>query len=328
MNIQSDLIIPFSIPKSRWELKPFDSLFLIGSCFSENMYQRLQSRKFDVYSNPYGILFDTLAVETALREIIHQKKYEESDLFYFNELWNSWNHHGKFSSISAQKTLEMINNEIVVSYNKLLKSKVIVITLGTSFSYYHLENNIPVANCHKVPQTSFEKRLIEIDEIKVRLQSILDLIYGLNPSVQIIFTISPVRHLRDGVMENNRSKARLIEAVHDLVSKNEQVHYFPAYEIVIDVLRDYRYYDIDYAHPNTLATNIVFDYFMNWCVSEENQLILDKLYTLQLAKNHKPIHPETLAHKKFLKANHKLALHFQEKYPEIDFSEEIKAFNF
>lgn len=326
MNIQSDLTIPFQIPKSKWCLNPFDSLFLIGSCFSENMYQRLKNRKFDVYSNPFGILFETLAVETCIREIIEKKIYTENDLFLHNELYSSWNHHSKFSDINAQRTLNLINNEIVVAHNFLCKTKNIVITLGSSFSYYHINEKKPVANCHKVSQSVFEKKLISIDIIKEKLNEIISLVKNLNPEINIIFTISPVRHLRDGVIENNRSKSRLIEAVHDIISLNKNTHYFPAYEIMIDFLRDYRYYDIDYVHPNTLATNIVFDYFLNWCFPSEERGLLEKLNALYLAKNHKPIHPNTLAHKKFIDSNIKTINDLKHRFPSVDFNEELNFF--
>ena len=323
----TDLFYNAHFNKLPINLKAFDSLFFIGSCFSNNISEKLQVRKFDIQSNPYGILFDTLSIHKAINEIIDHKMYDESDLFYHNELYGSWNHHTEFSDTSTKISLKNINKKIAEAHIFLKKTKTIIITLGSAFSYYHKENQQFVANCHKVPQKEFEKRMIHSNELSILLNEIIERINTFNPFAEVIFTISPVRHLRDGVIENNRSKAQLIEAVHYTISSNPKTHYFPSYEIVIDILRDYRFFDIDFAHPNYLATEIVFNYFMEMCVNPEDKELIVEMYKLNLAMNHRSLHPNTIAHKNFLKNHLEKSLQFAKKYPTVSFESEIAYFS-
>lgn len=301
-------------------------IMLIGSCFSENIFTYLSQRKFQVKSNPFGILFDSIAIETCIREIVNKKKYTSEDLFFFQEIYGSWHHHTSFSSTEKSMSLEMINESISQHYDYLQNLDTIIVTLGSAFSYYHIEEHRYVANCHKVPQSKFRKDLISTERIYESLENIKKLILSINSSCKIILTISPVRHLRDGVIENNRSKARLIEAVHRFVSTNENSYYFPSYEIVIDVLRDYRFFDIDFAHPNYLATDIVFDYFRTLCIEESCYEKMETFYQLYLAMNHKPRMPKTKEHRRFLEIHLSKAIAMQNENPRLDFSNEINYF--
>ncbi len=323
----TDLFYNANFSKLPFKLKAFDSLFFIGSCFSNNISEKLLNRKFDILSNPYGILFDTISIKNTIDEIIENKIYEESDLFYHNELYGSWNHHTEFSDTSCKISLNKINEHIAKAHIFLKNTKTIIITLGSAFSYFHKENQKFVANCHKVPQKEFEKKLIHASELQKILSNMISKIQSFNPSAEIIFTISPVRHLRDGVIENNRSKAQLIEAVHHTISSNSKTHYFPSYEIVIDILRDYRFFDIDFAHPNYLATDIVFKYFMELCVASEDFELIEEMYKLNVAMNHRSLHPNTIAHKNFLKNYLEKSLQFAKKYPAVSFESEIAYFS-
>lgn len=302
------------------------SVLFLGSCFSENISNRLDMRKVSVLSNPHGILFDTLSMEKAIDDIALRRLYGFEDLLYENEVYLSLNHHSDFSDYTADGSLQKINTSIEWAYRFVQSASHIVLTLGSAFSYYHLSSNAFVANCHKIPQKEFEKKLVEIERIESALNHIYQQLITINPSIQIILTISPVRHLRDGVIENNRSKARLIEAANRFISLHPQVYYFPSYEIVIDVLRDYRYYDIDYAHPNILATDIVFEYFVDACVDSYSATMLEKFYHLTIAKNHRPRFPNTSAHKAFLERQLALCLDYQSKFQYLDFSSEIQHF--
>lgn len=304
-----------------------DSIFLIGSCFSENIAQKLNQRKIKVKSNPYGILFDILSIERCISDILNNKVYTDKDLFYHNELYGSLAHHTSFSSQNSNETLAEINLSIIESRKWIETSNHIIITLGSSFSYFHISSNIYSANCHKLPQTEFRKDLISIDQILSSLENIRKMILSINPKCNFIITISPVRHLRDGIVENNRSKARLIEAVNQFINSHPEVYYFPSYEIIIDVLRDYRFFDIDLAHPNYLATDIVFDYFKSNCIDESCHTDLERFYQLSIALKHRSRNPETIAHKKFLEAHLQKAKDFQSDFPELDFSEEINYFS-
>jgi hypothetical protein len=301
-------------------------VLLMGSCFSENIANRLSNRKWKVLSNPFGILFDALSIERTLEEIVQRKEYTANDLFLYNELYTSWNHHSDYSDYSMERGLKMINDSMETSYKFLEDTNTVIITLGSAYSYYYHRENKYVANCHKIPQLEFRKDLISIERILLSLKKIRSLILSVNPTCNFILTISPVRHLRDGVVENNRSKARLIEAVNLLIEEFPAVYYFPSYEIVIDVLRDYRFFDIDCAHPNYLATDIVFDYFKESCIDENSYESMERFYELHLAMKHRSKNPETTAHKKFLANYLEKAREFQKQFPNIDFSKEISHF--
>lgn len=323
---RKSLYLEPSFSKSNHFIDLKSKLFLLGSCFSENISAKLSQRKIQVKSNPYGILFDTQSIETCLSDIISQRKYSTDDLFFHNELYGSWSHHGSFSNTNPNLVIENINNTLVESREWMVATDFVIITLGSAFSYFHIKENKYVANCHKVPQTEFKKELISIDKIWESLENIRKMILSINPDIHIILTISPVRHLRDGVIENNRSKARLIEAVNQFISHHSNIYYFPSYEIVIDVLRDYRFFDIDFTHPNYLATDIVFEYFRDMCISESIHKDLDAFFQLYLASNHRPMHQKTIAHKNFLLANLAKAKEYQKLFDYLNFDEEIAYF--
>jgi hypothetical protein len=301
-------------------------IFFIGSCFSQNISSLLTQRKFKVLSNPSGILFDILSIERSISEICSKKTYTKDDLFLYNELFGSWNHHTSYSNMNSEDSIFQINQSITDANKFLTSCHHIVITLGSAFSYFHLEEGKYVANCHKIPQTSFRKELISIETILTSLENIYSTLQRINPEIKLTFTISPVRHLRDGVIDNNRSKARLIEAVNLFIQNHPEVYYFPSYEIVIDVLRDYRFFDIDFAHPNYLATHIVFDYFKVLCIEPETYDRMDKFYSLYLAMQHRTKHSGTTEHLSFLNANLKKTLEYIKLYPSLDFNEEHTYF--
>ncbi len=304
-----------------------DGIFLIGSCFTEHIGNKLEELKFSVCQNPHGILFDPISVCQSLVGYIENKKYRPEDLFYYNELWQSWAHHSRFSGMNQEQVIEEINAAQEQASGFLKTAGWLIITLGSSFSYRLAEEgDKPVANCHRAPAQWFRKHLCTIDETVAALDNTLHRLFHLNPRLQVIFTVSPVRHLRDGVVENNRSKARLLEAVHHLVGKFNRLHYFPAYELVIDVLRDYRFYDIDLAHPNYQATGYVLEQFKKYYIEPEAQELMDKIQQILIARRHKAFQPETRAHQQFLASFAKKTEALQEQYPFLDLQEELAYF--
>jgi hypothetical protein len=313
-------------------------IMLVGSCFTEHIGNSLQEMKFEVMQNPNGILFDPQSVAASLVSYVQNKQYTEQDLFLLNEVWQSWQHHSRFSGMSKAEVLNMINASQAAAHNFLKKAEWLVITLGSSFSY-RLTNLTPeaqrantapegpVANCHRAPSQWFRKHLMTIEETKSVLDNALHQVRYFNPKIKTIFTISPVRHLRDGVIDNNRSKARLLEVVHHLVNKFDRLYYFPAYELVIDVLRDYRFYDIDMAHPNYASTQFVLEKFMTHFVDEPSQLLAAELKKLTIARRHKPFHPDTEAHQRFLQSQLAKAQELQSQFPFLDLEDELKYFS-
>jgi hypothetical protein len=308
----------------------------MGSCFTEHIGDKLDELKFNVLQNPNGILFDPASVVSSLVSYIQNKQYQTQELFYYNEVWQSWQHHSRFSKTDLQDCLRGINASQQEAHNFLKTANWLIVTLGTSFSY-RLTDQVPVpfrggavrggvANNHRTPAGWFNKHLLTIEETTTMLDNCLHQLFQFNPNIKVIFTVSPVRHIRDGVIDNNRSKARLIEVVHHLVNKFDRLYYFPAYELVIDVLRDYRFYDIDMVHPNYQATSFVLDKFMRHFVDEKAQQLAEEIKKIVIARKHKPFQPSTEAHKKFLKTHLEKAQELQRKYPFLNLDEDIRYF--
>ncbi len=324
--------------------KPFDvkinhrhKLLLIGSCFTEQIGTKLANHKFSILDNPNGILFNPVSIARSVTSYIVNKQYMGSDLFYQNECWNSWEHHSRFSNPDVTNCLHIINESQNTAHSFLKNADWLLITLGSAFVYETspltplLEErgnaNVVVANCHKVPADKFNKRLLPVADVVAALQMTIENAIVFNPGLKIIFTISPVRHLRDGFVENNRSKATLIHAVHQLIENNEGCFYFPAYELVIDDLRDHRFYAEDMVHPNYAATNYVWEKFISTCIDEPSQQLMKEIAIINAAKNHKAFNPTSEQHKKFLQTNFEKVKKLQLQYPYINLEEEATFFS-
>ncbi len=330
-----ELLINIDLKKQAELIGYRDKILLTGSCFTEHIGNALSELKFNVLQKPNGILFGPDAVCKSLLSYIVKKQYTEKDLFYLNEVWNSWDHHSRYSHIDKQQCLDNINSSQQMAHDFLKEADWLLITLGSSFTYGLTASadtasgniNHGVANCHRAPASWFTKKLLETDDIIQKLEHCLKELKQFNPKLRFIFTISPVRHIRDGVVENNRSKARLIEAVHFTVAKFESAYYFPAYELVIDVLRDYRFYDIDLVHPNYAATEFVLEKFTETCISEDSRMLMKEIRGIAIARKHKAFQPETNAHRQFLKVNFDKVKILAENYPFLDFSDELNYFS-
>jgi len=326
--------LPINIKSPDLRINYRDKILLVGSCFTEHIGNSLGELKFSVLQNPNGILFDPRSVCNSLISYIENKQYKKEDLFYLNEIWNSWEHHSRFSNINADECLKAINESQQKAHDFLKATDWLIITLGSSFSYRltndatiaRKQNNDGVANCHRAPSQWFTKHLLSIDETISLLDTAYHRLKQFNPELKIIFTISPVRHIRDGVIENNRSKARLIEAVHHMVNKFPDLYYFPAYELVIDVLRDHRFYDVDMVHPNYPATEFVMEKFREYFIDEESQQLMDEIRKIVIARKHKAFQPETNAHKNFLKVHLDKTKELQVKNSFLNLNDEINYF--
>jgi hypothetical protein len=334
-----DLMLNIDLKKLPGPIDYHDKILLIGSCFTEHIGNTLEELKFSVLQNPNGILFDPVSVCKSLISYIQNKKYTEADLFDLNEVWHSWQHHSRFSNTNLQEAVRIINESQARAHQFLKKADWVIITLGSSFSYRLInttetskappseEFGETVANCHRAPAQWFNKHLLEISETISLLDNCYHQLMQFNSKLNIIFTVSPVRHIRNGVIDNNRSKARLIEAVHSMVNKFDQLHYFPAYELVIDVLRDYRFYDIDLVHPNYMATEFVLEKFAETCISEESRQLMQEIKKIIIARKHRAFQPETKAHQQFLLSYFEKTKTLQEQYPFLDLKEELVYFS-
>lgn len=322
-----DFMLDITIKSPERRISYTDNIFATGSCFTEHIGGRLDQLKFFVLQNPNGILFDPLSICRTLTSYVQNKKYSKEDLFQLNELWQSWQHHSVFSGPDQQQVLHHINRSQESAYTFLQKADWLIITLGSSFYYQFADTNESVANCHRAPAKWFRKELTSIDEMVLSFNNCFLALFQFNPQLKIIFTVSPVRHIRDGVIENNRSKARLIETVHQLVAASDRMYYFPAYELVIDVLRDYRFYDIDLVHPNYAATEFVFEKFVEHFISKEDIPVMEEIKDIVRAFKHKPFQPSTHAHRKFMESYLSKIKHFQQRHPGIDVSKEAIYFS-
>jgi hypothetical protein len=312
-----------------------DKIMLTGSCFTEHIGNALGDLKFRVLQNPNGILFGPDAVCRSLVSYTQNQQYKPADLFQLNEVWSSWQHHSRFSNTSVEDAINVINRSQQQAHDFLKNADWLIITLGSSFSYKltgqadkaSYAEGEGVANCHRAPSQWFDKTMLEIPQIISLLDNCVEQLSIFNKKLKIIFTVSPVRHIRDGVVENNRSKARLIESVHHIVNKYEQSFYFPAYELVIDVLRDYRFYDIDLVHPNYPATEFVLEKFTETCIDEETQQLMQEVRKIVIARKHKAFQPETKAHQQFLTNHFEKTKALQEKFSFLDLKEELVYFS-
>jgi GSCFA family len=314
-------------------VKPFeekislrDPILLTGSCFTEHMAAQLRNHRFRVLENPSGILFNPSSIARSLTSCIEGRRYGREDLFETDGVWHSWDFHSRFSSTDPDHSLELMNRSHAEAHGFLKEAKWIIITLGSAYVYQHPDGNV-VANCHKVPADRFRKRLLNQEELLKEMDNLIHRLFLFNPSLRIIFTVSPVRHLREGYVENNRSKAALLSTVHHLVDKFDRLYYFPAYELVIDDLRDYRFFAEDMAHPNYMATRYVWEQFVPALIDPSSRQVMLDVNELNAAKAHRALQPDSSAHARFLRTNLDKALALQGKYPWLDFSDDIRHFS-
>lgn len=303
-----------------------DGILLMGSCFTENIGERLQGLKFRMLQNPNGILYDPQSIMNALVSYMQKRQYAEEDIFNLNDRWQSWDHHSRFASGSATACLQSINESQRQANGFLKTAGWLIITLGTSFSYRLKETGKPVANCHKAPSAMFTRHLMSIDETVSVLDNTLHQLFFFNPGIRIIFTVSPVRHMRDGLLANSRSKARLIEAAQHLSDKFERIDYFPAYELVMDVLRDYRFFEADMLHPTAQAAQYVFEHFIEQYADEETRRMINDLQPVLQARQHRPFDPLTAKHQQFMRQQYENCVRLKQLYPELQLSEEMQYF--
>jgi hypothetical protein len=276
-------------------------VFLLGSCFSENIGKKLAYFKFQTSQNPFGILFHPKAIEKFIINAVNEKEYVEKELVFHNERFHCFDAHSLLSSSKKEVLLERLNTGIKETNKQLKSSSHILVTLGTSWVYRLLETDEIVANCHKIPQNKFSKEILSIDEIGESLELITAAIKKINTKAIVIFTVSPVRHLKDGFVENQRSKSHLITAIHQLLDTDSKSHfYFPSYEIMMDELRDYRFFAEDMIHLNNTAINYMWERFVSTWVSEESATTMKEIETIQKGISHKPFDVNSQKHQLFL----------------------------
>ncbi len=290
-----------SLPTSPFSLSHQDRITSFGSCFSENMGEKLEAHKFDVCTNPYGILFNPVSISKAIRESLDRTLYTETDIHHHKEKYFSFNHHSKYAGIEKGEVLDKINASIAQSNSYLKESKALILTLGTAWVYRLIETNEVVANCYKLPGSLFTKELLSVKEIVAEVSEAINKVRLVNPDVTVITTISPVRHWKDGVVENQQSKATLHLALKELNEEFQNAVYFPSYEILLDELRDYRFYAEDMLHPSSFAIDYIWEKFADTFFSKQTKELNQRIAQLNREKNHKPFTPDSNEFKAFAK---------------------------
>ena len=295
MNFRTEI----NIPKAKNVIDYNSKIILLGSCFSDNIGEQFLYYKFNTLTNPFGVVFNPVSIEKLIFRSIQTALFTDKDFVFYNDKWQSLDLHSNFSSVSLEESISRANKALLQTKEYLTTASHCIITLGTSWVYRSVTSNEIVANCHKIPQTKFQKELLSVTTIQKIIQSIISQIKIVNPNATIIFTISPVRHLKDGFVENNVSKSHLITALHSVLNL-KNVCYFPSYEIMLDDLRDYRFYKNDFLHPNDLAVTYIWNKFTASWFAENTDEIMKKVASVQKRLAHKPFNPNTENHQKFL----------------------------
>lgn len=294
----------------------------IGSCFAEHIGAKLNLFKFCNKTNPAGIIYNPISITKSLDFLMGQELYTKENLIKVNDLWCSLDHHGSFSKLSAENTLDAINTSIKSSRDFLPKVDRLIITLGTSYAFRLKKTQAIVANCHKIPGNEFDRIKLTPEFIIQQLSNVFQRLKDANYKIEILMTVSPIRHIRDGLVENQRSKASLILACAELCAAHSFVHYFPAYELLMDDLRDYRFYKTDMIHPSETAIDYIWDYFQKCFFEMETISLNKKIAEIIEASQHRPFNPKSPQHQDFITQQIKKIDQLNIAHPLLDFEKE------
>ena len=309
-------IVPIS--KATESITYYTSIVSLGSCFAVNMAQKFAYYKFPITVNPFGVLFHPLAIENILQHTIENSPYTAEDFFLHNELWHSFDFHSDMSHPSLKEAIQLANSQQIQLQQALQEASFCFITLGTAWVYIYNSIDTIIANCHKLPSQPFSTRLLSVEEISESLSHITALLKQFNPSITVVFTISPVRHIKDGFFENQVSKSQLFAALYPLITDNKSL-YFPAYELLLDELRDYRFYANDMVHPSEMAINYIWERLVATYIETATQADMKQVDSIQKGLSHRPFNPETESHQQFLAQLQQKMEAFIMKYPHIRF---------
>ena len=295
------------------------AVYTAGSCFALNLGAELQSEGFDIQSHPFGIVYSPLPMLRQFQSVLNGRLYGMEDLQFENEIWISYDHHSDYAGTDAHQVLSVINAALEQSKKALENAGLLLLTFGSARTFFLADDEgRPVANCHRSPAATFTQAMVNPSEM---IAAYLDLFAQLrlrNPDLKIVLSVSPVRHLREGLVQNNRSKARLLMLVEALCEQAEAVYYFPAYELLFDVLRDYRWYAEDYAHPSQGAVRAICDAFMESCATDETLEFSQSMRQYKRDAAHRPRFPETSAFRAFQMRLDDAKARLLKDYPELE----------
>ena len=311
MNLQTPVISP----KASFDITHRSTMLLFGSCFSENIGLKLRENKFRVNVNPFGVLYNPFSISSAINRLLDGHVFADKDFVCHNNSYHSFMHHGSFSNANIDDALSNINNEFGIASAQLVAADFLLITFGTSYVFRWKETGEVVGNCHKIPATQFVRERLTIDEITLVWRKLLERMLVANPHLKILFTVSPIRHFKDGAHQNQLSKSILHLSIDQLMQQfPANAFYFPAYEIMMDQLRDYRFYTDDMLHPSQLAQNYIWKRFGASYFSKETQSIIDEWQRIHQSLSHKPNNTDSEAYQKFLHRTIEDIEAFQQKH--------------
>ncbi len=313
---------PVEISNRNSRIKYSSKILSLGSCFSVHMSNRLRESKYQILQNPFGITFNPISMHSCIKSCISGNSLLEEKIFPVEDLWVHHDFHGSFSHPDRIIAINNMNKALHSAHHFIQDLDWVIITLGTDFVYSL--DNIVVNNCHKRPQTLFKRRLLTVEEIKTALFSIVESLQKFSSKkVEFVFTLSPVRHLKDGLVSNLKSKSSCLLAIHDLVDTVEEASYFPAYEILMDELRDYRFFENDMLHPSSVATDYIYQKFENHYLSDEDRALRSNVEKLMRSYKHKGLHPESSSFQSFQENLLKEMSAVQSQNSFLSFQEEI-----
>ena len=307
----TSLFMPVQIPASSWKIGYDDQILLMGSCFADSMCAKLHEHYFRVEGNPFGVLYNPASIAIAIEMARKSQTIEDKDLVEHGGLWHSMAHHGVFSDVDMAVVLDKCNGSIVALRQALENATVITITFGTAWVYEYAGK--VVGNCHKIPANQFVRRRMTVEEIVATWQPLVEAM----PDKKWLFTVSPIRHVKDGLHENHINKGILLQAVEQL-TKQSGCSYFPAYEIMLDELRDYRYYAEDMVHPSSMAVEYIWQRLVETYMTADTQAEMKTLHQLWRDEHHRFIHPDSMEAKRFLERLGQKKHELQEDYPWIE----------
>lgn len=316
------------IPKYPFSIGFNSPSLFIGSCFTENIGAIMRENKMPVLVNPFGVVYNPLSIRNSLESILANKQYSLNDIQIDKGLWYNFDFHTRFSNANKNECLRNMNSAVSNAYSFLNNIQNLIVTFGTARVYRLKQTNSIVANCHKIPAKEFEHQIMTVDEIVDVWSALMNKLIEKNLNLKIIFTVSPIRHWKDGAEGNQLSKSTLIVAVHKLIAKYpNNAFYFPGYEIMMDDLRDYRFYDDDMLHPSSKAIEYIWGKFESAFLEKESKELLAKIHKIKQAVGHRPFNPNTSEHQKFINQTIASIKEIKSQHMQINFNDEIEMLN-
>ena len=313
-----DFRTKIDIKHSDYKISHSNNIMLIGSCFTENIGTKLNEYAFNTIQNPFGIVYNPQSICDQIIQLIYNLSIEENELFFQNEQWHHYHFHSRFSNSNKTDAIVAMNNSLEAGHRFLKDADFLIVTLGTAKIYELLQSEGAIANCHKTPKNKFKESFLSNDKIFELLKTTLNHLYKFNTNIRVILSISPIRHWKDGAIENLKSKSILNVATHQIIEQYAKVEYFPAYEIIMDELRDYRFYKEDMLHPSDTAIKYIWESFCNTYMSSETMQLNNSILDITNAKNHRPFNEKSEAYSKFINHNYLKIIELKKAHPYLN----------